>query len=96
MNAALMTKLERYLQEYSVDLDFWASDMGDTHETLGAREILEANSASLTPAMRNRLDGLDAKARQLLDAYRGPETWGVVMLRDIVKIAQSGGTRHAA
>lgn len=89
-------KLERYLREYSVDLDFWSSDMGDTHEALGAREILEANKASLTAAMRHHLDVLDTKAITLLATYRGPETWDVTMLRDIVRLAESSRSRHAA
>ena len=88
--------LERYLHEYSVDLDFWSSDMGDTHEALGAREILEANRASLTAAMRHHLDVLDAKAKDLLSNYRGPETWDVTMLRDIVRLAESSGSSRAA
>lgn len=92
--ASMNEKLDRYLHEYSVDLDFWSSDMGDTHEKLGAREILETNRASLTAAMRHHLDVLDAKAKRLLATYRGPETWDVTMLRDIVRLAESAGSRR--
>jgi len=59
----------------------------ETHETVGVRELLEENKASMTATMRERLVELDAKAKILLDNYRGTETWDVKMLREVVAIA---------
>lgn len=86
MNTLSVQKLEKYLRAYSLDIEHWANDMGDTDEALGSREILEANRAELTPEMQVDLVNLDAKAKRLLDAYHGPETWDVKMLRKIVDI----------
>lgn len=87
MNTQLMLKLEKYLKQYSVDLDYWSNDIGETHETLGSREILESHKSDMTSAMLDSLNALDAKAKALLDAYHGEETWDVKMLRQVVAIA---------
>ena len=87
MTTLSMQKLEKYLNAYSLDIEYWANDMGDTDEALGSREILEAHRHELTPAMLERLIRLDTKAKRMLDDYQGPDTWDVKMLREVVAIA---------
>jgi hypothetical protein len=87
MNTQSTKKLEKYLDQYSIDLDYWSNEIMETHETVGIREALEESIATLTPAMRERLSALDAKAKAILDAYQGDETWDVTMLREVVAIA---------
>jgi hypothetical protein len=95
MTTLSVEKLEKYLKAYSLDIEYWANDMHDSDEMLGTREILAANWDALTFAMRKTLLELDGKARALLENYRGPETWDVRMLRDLVKLADSN-QRQAA
>jgi len=82
-----MKTLESYLKQYSIDLEYWSNEIMETHETVAVRELLEENKAAMTAAMREWLAELDAKAKILLDDYRGPETWDVKMLRAVVAIA---------
>lgn len=95
MTTLSLQKLEKYLKAYSLDIDYWASDMEDTDQALGTREILESHKMELTFSMLERLREIDEKAKNTLDAYRGPESWDVRMLRKIVELANSG-QRQAA
>lgn len=87
MNTDLMKNLEKYLTQYSTDLDFWYNEIMETHQTVAIRKYLMENTASLTPEMLARLASLDEKARSLLNEYRGEETWDVKMLRQVVAFA---------
>lgn len=42
----------------------------------------------MTTVRRDRLVELDAKAKAILDAHSGLETWDVKMLREVVAIAR--------
>ncbi|MBM3654714.1 MAG: hypothetical protein FJX06_18200 [Alphaproteobacteria bacterium] len=95
MTTLSIQQLEKYLKAYSLDLEYWANDMGDTDETLGSRELLEERRSELTPVMLEKLISLDNKAKQLLDDYQGPDTWDVKMLRKIVELG-SRSYRQAA
>ena len=95
MTTLSMQTLEKYLLAYSLDIEYWANDMGDTDEALGSREILEAHRHELTQPMLERLLAQDTKAKRILDVYRGPETWDVKMLRKIVDLG-TGQYRQAS
>lgn len=86
MNTLSATELEKYLNEYSVSLEYWSADMGDSHEMLGARELLESNKSAMDSAQLSMLSAFDDKAKLLLDEYKGVETWDVKMLRAAVAI----------
>jgi len=61
--------------------------MGDTHEMLGAREILEVNKPAMNNEQLSMLSTFDEQAKLLLDEYKGEETWDVKMLRAAVAIS---------
>jgi hypothetical protein len=82
-----MKKLEKYLRQYSIDLDFWYNEIMETHQTVAIRRYLMENMASLTPEMLARLANLDEQARSILNEYRGEETPDVKMLRKVVAFA---------
>lgn len=75
------------LNQYSIDLEYWSNAIMETHETVAIRELLEAGRAQMSAAMAQRLATLDAKAKELLETYRGEETWDVVQLRHVVALA---------
>ena len=80
-------KTEKYLNCYEVMLDYWSNEEGDTHLMADYRELLQDDFEALTNPEKSRLSALDAKAKALLDAYHGDETWDVKMLRQVVAIA---------
>ena len=83
----LMNTVEKYLNEYSVYLEYWNEEQGDSHEMLGAREILQRQIRDLSDSQIEKLHTLDEKAIELLDNYDGKDTWDVSMLRDCVELA---------
>lgn len=95
MNTELTKNLEKYLNQYSIDLEFWDSDFMETHETVAVRKFLADNMASMTPDMQRHLALLDSQARAILDAYHGDETWDVKMLRQVVSLASHNQRRAA-
>lgn len=87
MSTLSAEKLAYYLHEYSVYLEYWSPDEGDSQEMLGAREILDKNAGHLTSAETEELARLDRKAIQLMQTYRGRDTWDVKMLRETARLA---------
>lgn len=87
MNNLSIQKLEKYLKSYSMHLDYWTPDEGDSDIMNNARIILQKNIENLTDAQLEQLDTLDEKAIELLDNYHGEDTWDVLMLRDCVELA---------
>jgi hypothetical protein len=78
--------LDKLLSDYSVMLEGWSPDEGDSHLMTDYRELLEENKAQLRPDQMQTLDGLDQEAKRLLDSYNGNDTWDVKMLRETVAI----------
>lgn len=87
MNTVSMEKLAKYLKSYSMYLDYWEPDEGDSHLMYGAREVLQNNIENLTDSQLEKLDTLDEKAIELLDNYHGEETRDVWNLRNCVQLA---------
>lgn len=96
MSALSAEKLADYLHEYSVYLEYWSPDEGDSHEMLGAREILGKNAGRLTSADAEELARLDRKAIRLMQTYRGRDTWDVKMLRETARLAHEHLTSREA
>jgi len=80
------TKLDEYLHKYSIMLDYWNADEGDSHLMLDYRELIDEHLTSASAEQRKKLAELDAKAAALLDGYLGAETWDIKMLRETVKL----------
>ncbi len=95
MNTGLMKNLEKYLNQYSIDLEFWYGDIMETHETVAVRRFLGDNMPAMTSDMRDRLAALDEQAKSILNGYHGEETWDVKMLRQVVALANNN-QRQAA
>ena len=87
MNTVSLKKLAKYLNEYSVYLEYWDEDQGDSHLMFGAREILQNQIHDLTDSQLEQLDALDEQAIELLDSYHGKETRDVWNLRNCVELA---------
>ena len=83
------------MRSYAVMLDYWSPNEGDTHLMADYRELLSDNLNVLTDSQQQQLALLDAKAKAILDAYRGPDTWDVKMLREVVAIAHPEYRRAA-
>ncbi len=95
MNTESMQQLEKYLSQYSIDLDFWYNEIMETHQTVAIRRYLGEHMASMTPEILTRLSSLDQQASSILNEYRGEETWDVKMLKQVVELA-NGIQRKAA
>ena len=87
MNTVSLKKLEKYLNEYLVYLEYWDEEQGDSHLMFGAREILQNQIRDLTDDQLEQLDTLDEQAIELLDNYHGKETHDVWNLRQCVELA---------
>lgn len=87
MNIVSMEKLAKYLKNYSIYLEYWDEDQGDSHLMFGVREILQNQIRDLTDNQLEELDALDEQAIELLDDYHGKETRDVWNLRNCVELA---------
>ena len=87
MNTLSVQKIEKYLNEYSIYLEYWYAYKGDSFLMFGARDILQNQILNLTDAQLEKLDALDEKAIELDDNYHGEETSDVLNLRDCVELA---------
>jgi hypothetical protein len=96
MNTLSAEQIEKYLNEYSLGIDLWDNDAGDTFLILGARELLHGSLTNLNQEQLNRLIAVDKKAEKLLLDYSGQETFDVKMLNDIVEIVRHGVLSKAA
>ncbi len=88
MSTLSAKKLENYLKEYQVHLDYWVPDDGEGNELLGCREILAHHHSSLSGKQKNNLKQLDIKAQQLLADYKGTDYFDILMLEKTVAIAK--------
>ena len=96
MNRLSVPMIERYLQEYSLGIEMWAPDIGDTDQVYGARVLLHDVLADLSPAQLHRLEVADARAIAFFAAHRNARTFDVAMLRDIATLIDSERLRQAA
>lgn len=78
-----------YLREYSGLLDSWWPEAGDTHEILGAREVLHARLVELTADEVAALRRADARAEELARRHAADSGWDATMLRDVVRLVES-------
>lgn len=87
MNTTLAQTIEKNLNEYSIYLEYWDENQGDSFLMFGARDILQKHIQNLTDEQLEKLDELDDKAIELLDDYHGKETIDVMNLRECVELA---------
>lgn len=83
--------LAEALHGYSVHVDTWSVNDGETWAMLYCRELLHDNLASLTDAERQQLVRCDYKARKLLAAHRHvPDPYmDVRILGEVVMLIES-------
>jgi hypothetical protein len=88
MSTKLMRPHEKDLRAYSVLVDYWDDESGDTHELLGYRELLHHSLDRLTRPERMTLHAVDDKVLDLV--AKNPETsgWDIEMLRDTAKLIE--------
>lgn len=96
MNIVSAKEIEKYLSEYSLGIDYWDNQAGDTFLILGARELLQNNLSSFNKEQCDILKAIDLKAQNTLLNYNGDETFDVQMLRDIVAVINHGSLEQAA
>jgi hypothetical protein len=78
MKNKLTKNIEQSLRSYSALVEYWDEEAGDTHELLGARELLEGRI--LNPEEQAILEEADRRVIALAnESYEN--TWDVVMLR---------------
>lgn len=88
--------MDKFLNEYSLGIDLWDNEAGDTFLILGARELLHRSLTNLNQEQLNRLIAADKKAEKTLLDYSGADTFDVKMLKDIVEIVRYGVLSKAA
>lgn len=81
MTTTLQKKTSDYLLGYSVDVTHWDSEMGDTDQMLGRREILGARQSDLLATELAELHRLDQQVLRLADAHQLEQGWDVLMLQ---------------
>jgi hypothetical protein len=77
MSKELASSTEKLLREYSALVEYWDEEAGDTHELLGARELLVGRT------LRSEDQAILGDAdRQVIELASGTyeNTWDVVML----------------
>lgn len=88
MNTTLTQKIEKYLNEYSIYLEYWDDEQYDSYEMLGAREILQSKIKNFTDEQLDKLEILDEIAIDLSDNYHGNSNdTPVWSLRQCVELA---------
>lgn len=91
MTKAYQRPTETLLHGYSVLVEYWDAEAGDTHELLGERELLAERD--LTAEQKMELARIDA---QVLDLVAGitTETWDTLMLQKTAELirAEAGNT----
>lgn len=89
MSTSSRKPIADYLREYSGLLESWWPEAGDTHEALGAREILHARLDELQADELQALRRADALAEGLAGRYSADIGWDTRMLRDIVRLVET-------
>ena len=80
MSSQSPTPTESFLREYSALTDYWDPYAGDTHELLGAREVLAQRA--LNKREIAAMVETDKKVLKLVDALPDDASgWDVLMLR---------------
>ena len=69
MNTTSAQKIEKYLNEYSIYLEYWDDEQYDSYEMLGVRKILQDKIENFTDDQLEKLDALDEIAIDLSDNY---------------------------
>lgn len=92
MNKEFQIPTEKLLRGYSVLVEFWSDDAGDTHELLGERELLAERK--LTSAQRSELARIDAQVLALVAAIK-TETWDTLMLQKTAELIRLGAENGA-
>lgn len=89
MNTTSRKPIADYLREYSGLLESWWPEAGDTHEALGAREILHARLDELQADELQALQQADALAVGLAGRHSADTGWDARMLRDIARLVET-------
>lgn len=86
------------MRGFSLDLEFWSKESGETAAGVRQREILHDLLEEMTPAQRAELAKLDTQAAALFAKYKGqPDPFSDIRaLGDFVRIAESERAAHAA
>jgi hypothetical protein len=95
-NSTSAQRIVHCLRGYSLSLEHWAPDMAETAGDVGYRKTLHALREEMTPAQREQMAALDARAAALYARHKGePDPFfDIAALADFVAIAES--ERHAA
>lgn len=96
MNTQSRKPIADYLREYSGLLETWWPDAGDTHEALGAREILHARLDELASDDLQALHRADAMATDLGSRHANDNGWDARMLRVLIHLIESERAATAA
>lgn len=100
MNTTSPKSTVDYLRSYSLDVECWDEDMGDSDQMLGHREVLHAHLAELSDAEHDQLMQLDARVTALAGEHSDTPGWDAVMLRKTAELIERersvSALKHAA
>ena len=92
MNTKSQKPIGDYLREYSGLLETWWPSAGDTHELLGAREILHSRLGELGTAELKELHKADARAIELARRHVSDRGWDARMLQSVARVIEAERT----
>lgn len=87
MSKVYLRSTEELLRGYSVLVEYWSDDAGDTHELLGERELLAERE--LTDSQIEELGRVDEQVLALVESIT-TETWDTLMLKKTAELIQHG------
>lgn len=87
------------LLSYSVYVEQWDEEAGDTHLLLGFREMLRDHASELSAAQLNEMHLVDERVLALVTANSTAQGWDIAMLRktaELIEQERAKALRHAA
>ena len=87
------------LLSYSVYVEQWDEEAGDTHLLLGFREMLRDHASELSAKQLDEMRLVDDRVLALVAANSTTQGWDIVMLRktaELIKHERASALRHAA
>ena len=89
MNTTSRKSTADYLRSYSLDVECWDEDMGDSDQMLGHREVLHARLNELSVVELAQLTQIDERLVALADEHSETPGWDALMLRKTAELIQS-------
>lgn len=95
MATPLAQDLENSLNSYSVGIEYWEPNAGDTYTFLGHREFLQAHRGALSARQSQRMQLADAQVATLLGQNANTDSDDVEELQMIADVINGTVKKNA-